>query len=97
MVKKKKSSSAAKTKTSGNVIKKEIFGQLNAWHWLLGLVYAIGGGVVLAKSNDIYRSVSTSYATNDSILGVDGSAPIVQATRSIFDANIAYLVFRIKK
>jgi len=80
-----------KTTTTNKVMDK--FKKLNIWNYALAAVHAAQGVaiVVLSSSNALFP-VSTSYITQDELASSEGMPVLVEAQRTIFDINLAYIV-----
>lgn len=93
--------SSAKTTTKKAAVKSpkkttkklDIFQQLNVWNWVMAGLHAVQGVLVLVLSrSDSLFSVSTSYITQDTLASTEGVPVLVEAQRTLFDVNLAYLV-----
>lgn len=82
---------SAKTKTDTK--QRSIYEKLNIWNWVMAALHAAQGVSVLVLSrSDALFPVTTSYITQDTLASTEGSPVLVQAQRSLFDVNVAYLV-----
>ena len=77
-------------KTSGV---KDKFKKLNVWNYVLALLHAAQGVaiIVLSKSDSLFP-VNTTFMTEDTLASSEGAPVLVQAQRSLFDVNLAYIV-----
>jgi hypothetical protein len=77
-------------KTSGV---KDKFKKLNVWNYVLALLHAAQGVaiIVLSKSDSLFP-VNTTFMTQDTLASSEGAPVLVQAQRSLFDVNLAYIV-----
>lgn len=83
---------SAKAPEKKTKAKKDIFKQLNVWNWVLALLHAAQGVAVILLSNSALFRVSTSYLTTDSLASTEGAPVLVEAQRTLFDVNLAYIV-----
>jgi|GEM_PF-65827 len=89
---------AAKTadskKTTISAIKPtDKFKKLNIWNYVLGALHAIQGVVILVLSrSDSLFPVNTTFITTDALSSAEGAPVLVQASRTVFDFNLAYIV-----
>ena len=67
--------------------------KLNLWNWVLAALHAIQGFAIifLSKSDSLFP-VTTNYVTADELASSEGMPVLVEAQRSLFDINLAYLV-----
>ncbi len=89
------SNSVSKKDTKKTKISKvlNVFQKLNRWNYALAALHAIQGAAILVLSrSDSLFPVTTSYITVDSLASTEGAPVLVQATRTIFDFNLAYIV-----
>jgi len=69
------------------------FDRLNIWNWAMAALHAIQGAAVLILSrSDSLFPVKTSYITQDTLASGEGMPVLVEAQRTLFDVNLAYLV-----
>lgn len=67
--------------------------RLNMWNWAMAALHAIQGAAVLILSrSDSLFPVNTSYITQDSLASTSDMPVLVEAQRSLFDINLAYIV-----
>lgn len=71
---------------------RDMFAKLNMWNWVMAVLHAAQGVAVIALSNDALFPVSTTFMTQDTLASSEGAPVLVQAQRSLFDVNLAYLV-----
>ena len=100
---KKSSSAKATTATAAKTVKtstkKEAkksdskLDKLNLWNWVLAALHAIQGFAIifLSKSDSLFP-VTTNFVTVDELASSEGAPVLVEAQRSLFDINLAYLV-----
>ena len=84
-----------KNETTVKKVKKtrSVFDKLNRWNWVMAILHAAQGVAVLILSrSDALFPVSTSYITQDTLASTEGAPVLVQAQRSLFDVNLAYLI-----
>lgn len=66
---------------------------LNKWNKVMAGLHALQGVAVLVLAKDVTFPVTTNYLTlNPLEPGVGSSAQLIDATRNVFDINVAYLV-----
>lgn len=66
---------------------------LNNWNKTMAALHALQGVLVLVLARDVSFPISTSYLTLDPLASqANGQPALVDATRNIFDINLAYLV-----
>ncbi len=70
----------------------DIFKKLDKWNTGLGLLHAVQGVVVLVLSGVATFAVTTNFLTLDKLASTDNTPVLVQATRTLFDINLAYIV-----
>jgi hypothetical protein len=69
------------------------FDKLNIWNWVMAVLHAAQGvAVLLLSRSDGLFPVTTSFVTQDALASTEGAPVLVQAQRSLFDVNLAYLV-----
>ncbi len=88
---KKKSTTKAKTTIKKTSISASDKG-LNTWNWFAAMAHAASGAVILILSNVVHRGITTNYLTQDTIASTDSNTVMSQATRNLFDINVAYLL-----
>lgn len=72
---------------------RDIFGKLNIWNWVMAGLHFVQGVLVLVLSrSDSLFPVTTNFITQDQLASSEGAPALVQAQRSLFDVNLAYLV-----
>lgn len=84
-------SKPAAVKVSTTTTKDNVFKKLNGWNWILALAYALVGVALIVYSETVTRSITTTYLTEDTLSGANDTV-FVQATRALFDLNIAYFL-----
>jgi hypothetical protein len=73
--------------------KKKITNQLlNKWNKVLALLHAVQGVAVLLLAKSVTFPVTTSFLTLNPLSTSEGGPQLVDATRNVFDVNVAYLV-----
>lgn len=89
----KKATTAKVTKPAKTTTKKtDIFKRLNIWNWALAGLHAVQGIVVLILAESSLFSVTTNYLTTDKLASTEGAPVLVEAQRTLFDVNLAYIV-----
>lgn len=89
----KKTTSSKTSKPASTVAKKtDIFKQLNIWNWVLAGLHAAQGVAVILLANSSLFTVTTSYLTTDKLASSEGAPVLVEAQRTLFDVNLAYIV-----
>ena len=83
----KKSTKVTKVSTPESKIK-----SLRKWNFVMAFLHFIQGVAIVILSKDSLFPVSTSYLTTDSLASTDGAPVLVNATRNLFDVNLAYVV-----
>lgn len=95
----KRSSVAAKRAAKKPAVKtvstkkqaRDAFKTLNIWNWVLAILSAAQGVVILFLSKAVSYPVTTNFLTADSIAESD-STVLIEARRNLFDINLAYLI-----
>jgi len=72
---------------------RDIFDKLNLWNWIMAGLHTIQGAaiIILSRSDSLFP-VTTTYITQDTLASSEGIPVLVQAQRSLFDINLAYVV-----
>lgn len=85
------SAAAATNKKASRASSK--YDKLNLWNWILAALHAVQGFAIifLSKSDSLFP-VSTQYVTVDQLSSNEAAPVLIQAQRSLFDINLAYLV-----
>jgi hypothetical protein len=65
---------------------------LRVWNLVMAFLHAAQGVAVVVLSRDALFPVTTNYITTDSLSGTEQAPVLVNATRSLFDVNLAYVV-----
>jgi hypothetical protein len=65
---------------------------LRKWNFVMAFLHFVQGVAVVILSTDALFPVTTTYLTTDSIASSDQAPVLVNATRNLFDVNLAYLV-----
>lgn len=66
--------------------------KLRIWNFVLAFLHFIQGVAVIALSSDALFPVTTNYLTTDALASTDQAPVLVNATRNLFDINLAYVV-----
>ena len=72
--------------------KKITMPQLNTWNKVLAGLHALQGVAVVILAKDVTFPVTTNYLTLDPLASSQGGPQLVDATRNVFDLNLAYVV-----
>lgn len=65
---------------------------LNKWNKVMAALHAVQGVLVLILARDVTFPVTTNYLTLDPLASSGGQPVLVDASRALFDINLAYLV-----
>jgi hypothetical protein len=68
------------------------FKNLRTWNLVMAFLHAAQGVAVVILSRDALFPVSTTYITADQLASTDEAPVLVNATRNLFDVNLAYVV-----
>lgn len=71
---------------------KDKFKNLRIWNLVMAFLHAAQGVAVVMLSRDALFPVTTNYITTDSLASSEGAPVLVNATRNLFDVNLAYIV-----
>jgi Heliorhodopsin len=66
--------------------------KLKIWNFVLAFLHFIQGVAVIVLSSDALFPVTTNYLTTDALASTDQAPVLVNATRNLFDINLAYVV-----
>jgi hypothetical protein len=66
--------------------------KLRIWNYVLAFLHFVQGVAVIALSSDALFPVTTNYLTADALASSDQAPVLVNATRNLFDINLAYVV-----
>jgi hypothetical protein len=83
---------AKKTASKKSAKSKITFESLNKWNLVLAGLHFVQGLAVLILSTNSSLPVNTSYLTLNTLASKSGSPVLVEASRHLFDVNLAYLV-----
>jgi hypothetical protein len=83
----KKSTKVAKVSTPETKLK-----GLRKWNFVMAFLHFIQGVAIIILSTDSLFAVTTSYLTTDSLASTEGAPVLVNATRNLFDVNLAYVI-----
>jgi hypothetical protein len=83
----KKATKPAKVSTTESKLK-----GLRKWNFVMAFLHFVQGVAIVMLSNDSLFPVSTSFLTTDSLASTEGAPVLVNATRNLFDVNLAYVV-----
>jgi hypothetical protein len=89
---KKKVSAQAKPAAKKDKTLAEKFKNLRTWNLVMAFLHALQGVLVVILSRDALFPVTTTYITTDSLAGTEQAPVLVNATRNLFDVNLAYVV-----
>lgn len=78
--------------TKAPTAKKISFESLNKWNLIMAFLHAAQGVAILLLARSSTLPVNTSYLTLDSLASRSGQPVLVEASRHLFDVNIAYLM-----
>ena len=70
----------------------EKFKNLRTWNLVMAFLHALQGVLVVILSRDALFPVTTTYITTDSLASTEQAPVLVNATRNLFDVNLAYVV-----
>jgi hypothetical protein len=70
----------------------EKFKNLRTWNLVMAFLHAFQGVLVVVLSRDALFPVTTTYITTDSLASTEQAPVLVNATRNLFDVNLAYVV-----
>src|SRR5690606_17117 len=65
---------------------------LNRWNKIMAGLHALQGVTVLVLARDVTFPISTRFLTLDPLASSGGQPVLVDASRALFDINLAYLV-----
>lgn len=65
---------------------------LNKWNKTMAALHAVQGVLVVLLARDVTFPVTTQYLTLDPLASASGQPALVDASRALFDINLAYLV-----
>lgn len=65
---------------------------LRKWNFVMAFLHFIQGVAVVVLSTDALFAVTTTFITRDAIASTDQAPVLVNATRNMFDVNLAYVV-----
>ncbi len=68
------------------------YASLNQWNRVLAGLHTLQGVLVLMFARDVTFPVTTNYLTLDPLASSGGQPVLVDATRVLFDVNLAYVV-----
>lgn len=83
----KKSVKVAKVSTTDSKLR-----GLRKWNFVMAFLHFIQGVAIIVLSSDTLFAVTTSFLTRDSLASTDQSPVLVNATRNLFDVNLAYVI-----
>lgn len=93
-----KAINVAKTTQAARVTKPAVkkskisFSSLNKWNFAMAALHFVQGVAILLLSRSSTLPVTTDYLTLDSLASKTGQPVLVEASRHLFDINLAYLM-----
>ncbi len=88
----KKTTTAKSSSAKTSVTKSDNYKKLNIWNWILAVLHAAQGVAVVLLANSSLFKVTTSYLTTDTLASTEQVPVLVEAQRTLFDVNLAYIV-----